>query len=323
MRRKSEFGRILGRVRTGAHASRVLGMDLRQLRYFVAVAEELHFGRAAARLYIAGPSLSQQIAALERSLGVRLFDRDARRVELTPTGDALLPQARRLIAGAERLRVEAAAHADGRMGERIVVGVRTGGLGPVVHPLLETFGAARPAVRALVRSVPYPELGTCLATGQVDVLLTTRSSVEPGTTEFDVLYADDVHAAVAADGDLAQEPVLAADDFRLRPLWGDDVVPARLCSSGDEPEAFPPATAEELMLQVAYAGRSYVVESGAAGQAPSGVAFVPVDGVPQVAVGIATRAGEQDRPVVAAFRAVAHRVVSELAAVAPRELVES
>ncbi len=308
---------------TGARTSKVLGMDLRQLRYFVAVAEELHFGRAAARLYIAGPSLSQQIAALERSLGVRMFDRDARHVELTPTGEALLPQARRLIAGAERLRLEAAAHADGRTGERIVVGVRTGGLGPVTRAALEAFAAEHPAVRALVRSVPYPELGTCLETGEVDILLTTQSSVAPGTTEFDVLYADDVHAAVAADRDLAQEPVLAADDFQLRPLWGEDVVPARLCSSGDGPEAFAPATAEELMLQVAYAGRCYVVEGGAAGQAPSGVAFVPVDGLPPVAVGIATRAGEQDRPVVAAFRAVAHRAVWELAAVASRELVGS
>lgn len=79
-------------------------MELRQLRYFVTVADELNFGRAAERLHIAGPSLSQQIKALERDLKVRLFDRDRRSVTLTASGAALLPHARSLVDQADELR---------------------------------------------------------------------------------------------------------------------------------------------------------------------------------------------------------------------------
>src|SRR5689334_6313133 len=104
-----------------------MAFDLRALRAFVAVAEELHFTRAAERLYVAQPALSEQIRRLERDLGVRLLERTTRRVELTAAGEALLVRARRILAEADAALADAARAARGETGRlRVATGSTAG-----------------------------------------------------------------------------------------------------------------------------------------------------------------------------------------------------
>src|SRR5437870_1482036 len=119
--------------------------ELRHLRYFVAVAEELHFARAAERLRIAQPGLSQQIKALERSVGVELFKRDRRGVELTDAGRTLLGQARQVLELSERAVESTRVAATTRTGP-LKVGTSAIGNTPVANEVLMEFQARFPNV---------------------------------------------------------------------------------------------------------------------------------------------------------------------------------
>jgi DNA-binding transcriptional LysR family regulator len=121
-------------------------IELRLLRYFATVAEEMHFGRAAARLAMTQPPLSQAIRALEEALGVALFVRTKRTVELTPVGKDLLPEVRRLIASADALRPLAQSLARGEAGVLSLAFVSTADYG-LLPALLREFGARFPGVR--------------------------------------------------------------------------------------------------------------------------------------------------------------------------------
>lgn len=120
-------------------------MELRQLGYFVAVAEERHFGRAAKRLHIAQPGLSQQIKALERSVGAVLFDRETRPLLLTDAGERLLPHARTIMQAASRA-VEATRDAGPRSGPILKVGITAIGEYPAFARLLDSFSDRKPDV---------------------------------------------------------------------------------------------------------------------------------------------------------------------------------
>jgi DNA-binding transcriptional LysR family regulator len=118
-------------------------MELRHLRYFVAVAEELHFGRAAARLHMAQPPLSQQIQSLEEELGVQLFQRTKRSVQLTDSGIVFLEEARLTLAQAERAMVAAQRASRGEIG-RLVIGFVGSASYSILPAILRAFRESFP-----------------------------------------------------------------------------------------------------------------------------------------------------------------------------------
>lgn len=142
-------------------------MDLRQFRYFVAVAEERHFGRAAQRLAMTQPPLSQQIKALETSLGAPLFVRTNRSVELTAVGRQLLPEVRRILADADALPALAQGLAHGEVGTLSLGFVSTADYG-ILPPLLRQFGERYPRVRLQLLEATSDVQVEALMDGRID-----------------------------------------------------------------------------------------------------------------------------------------------------------
>lgn len=143
-------------------------VELRHLRYFVAVAEERHFGRAARKLRIAQPPLSRQIQDFEAEIGFALFDRSRRRVELTAAGVALLPHARRVFAALDVAMVEARRAAAGQIG-RITVGYPASVAFSGLPELIRAFRARSPDVEVSLRELPPQEQIEALGDGRIDV----------------------------------------------------------------------------------------------------------------------------------------------------------
>ncbi|GIX23779.1 MULTISPECIES: LysR family transcriptional regulator [Caldimonas] len=142
-------------------------LELRHLRQFVAVAEELHFGRAAARLHMTQPPLTMGIRQLESLLGAPLFHRTRRSVLLSPAGHALLPEARRLLAQAEQLGPMARAAAAGTLGRLRLGFVSTIGYGPLPG-WLKTFRESHPGVELALREATLDVQLAAFEAGEID-----------------------------------------------------------------------------------------------------------------------------------------------------------
>ena len=155
--------------------------DLRQLRQFAVLAEECHFGRAAARLAMTQPPLTQAIQRLEAALGARLFDRSQRRVALSPAGEVLLPLARKLLDGADALAPAVRAAAAGLSGQLRLAFVSSVTYGPL-PAWLSGFRAAYPDVALSLREATLDVQLELFAAGEIDAgfVLHAPGAVPPG-----------------------------------------------------------------------------------------------------------------------------------------------
>jgi DNA-binding transcriptional LysR family regulator len=195
-------------------------MELRALRYFVVLAEELHFGRAARRLAMTQPPLSQAIAGLERELGVRLFERTRRKVALTHAGTAFLDEARATLARAAQA-IETARRADqGEVG-RLSIGFIAATAYTFLPLVLREFSRAFPGVKLELRELTLPQQLEALGDGRVDVGL-LRPPVRQAELASETLLREPFVLALPARHPLAalrRVPArrLAAEPFVLFP----------------------------------------------------------------------------------------------------------
>lgn len=286
-------------------------MELRHLRYFVAVAEQRHFGRAAERLHMAQPPLSQQIRQLEAELGVTLLSRTTRRVDLTPAGLAYLERARELLAAVDAATDEARRIAAGRTG-RLAVGC----VGSATYSLLPALAKA---LRAELPDVEFSFRGEMLSPDQAGAL-------REGSLDLALLRplpdaVDLATVGLRSDRLLVAMPVehRLADRRRLRvaDLDGEGLV-IHAGGGRSAMNALVQGLFEEAGLQVrvvhevaetstlvtfvaAGLGVALVPEPTAALAVP-GVVYVPIVGTPGVDLVASTRVGDEN-PVLA--RAVA------------------
>lgn len=291
--------------------------SVHQLRLLLALAEELHFGRAAARLYLTQPALSQQIRSLERRLGVKLFARTSRQVEVTPIGQALLPLVKNVVDATDHLRN--AVH-DSVRGEYVLNLGLSDCSAPLAstHRVLETLTALHPGLELRMRVVDLVEQVRDLQEGRLDAAFVYLPApdglrIQPLTTEPRV-------ACLASTDPLAQQPSLELADLADRPtvsltsevpratreFWAADPrpgnVPIRYTShhvtrvesllsavSFDQAVAFLPAVAAELYPR-------------------PDIRYVPVRDLPYCTFGVVWLDSEQECRQVAALEQICRQL---------------
>jgi DNA-binding transcriptional LysR family regulator len=284
-------------------------VELRQLRYFVAVAEELHFRRAAARLHISQPPLSQQIARLEEELGCQLLSRTRRRVELTDAGQAFLRDARAMLAELD-VAVATARRIDIGQAGLLRVNFVGSALLSIVPGIVQRFRRGRPDVEISLRERSTVEQLRALSAGVIDVgLVRPPVDVEEGLSSQVVLRERTV-AAIPVGHPLARlrrVPLgrLAAEPLVLFPRQQapgfHDLLTSRLAATGTSPQVvqYAPEMLTIIGLVATGIGVSPVPAS-VARLALDGVTYRPLSGAPDTELVAVVRAANQS-PLVRAF----------------------
>jgi DNA-binding transcriptional LysR family regulator len=272
-------------------------VELRHLRYFVAVAEEKHFGRAAERLHISQPPLSQQIQQLEDELGVRLFERTNRQVSLTPAGEAFLVEAQVVLRTMEQAL---ASVGQIRRGERGILRAAPPDIQPAIdlfHAAVGEFSRRRASVTVEISPVPRTRQAVAVAEREIDVGF--GRAVDPGDYDAGIaserLFDDALCCIlVSASGPLALKSALTAADLRESPLFMisreegrglHDRLLSAFRAVGLEPHLAAAPSVFGAVLPLVAAGAGWVPASEAmAAQAIPGVVSRRLDGF-EVATG--------------------------------------
>jgi DNA-binding transcriptional LysR family regulator len=279
--------------------------DTRQLRYFVAVAERLHFGRAAAALHISQPPLSRAISGLEAQLGARLFARSRRKVELTPEGARFYDEAKRLLGQLERAAREVGAMASGESGRLRLGFVSLADYG-VLPGLLKAFKAARPGVSLALREMLSPEQAAALSAGELDfgLLLPPVSQPISGELEHLVVQSEKFvaalpsrHAAARRGGriamrDLAGEPFVMVPREIAPGLY--DIVAGLAARAGFAPRIAQEAIQMQTVVSLVSSGLGVaIVPASIANLGRKGVVYREItDPHPRLDLWLAWRRGE-------------------------------
>ena len=183
-------------------------MELRHLRYFVAVAEERHFGRAAERLGISQPPLSQQIQSLERELGTQLFHRIPRRLELTNAGEVLLEEARWILARAEQAIRNVERAGRGELGKLCIGFTFAASFNAFVPATIRSFQETYSGVSVTLREADSTALCRALLEGDADAAFIRPPSSDPERIQLDALFDEDMLVALPTGHPLEKSTVV-------------------------------------------------------------------------------------------------------------------
>ena len=295
-------------------------MELRHLRYFVAVAEERNFGRAAERLHIAQPPLSRQIRDLERELGTALFERVARGVELTAAGHAFLPEARLTLAQAERAQRTALRAAQGEIGRLRVGFVEAATYSDVLPKVLGFFRMHLPLIGVSLFEMETGDLEGAFRDGRIDVgILQSLPADGERWLRVEPVQSDRMIAALPESSRPASHSSvtlkeLGTEPFVLFPRSSDprlyDGLIAECRAAGFSPRVLQEATAWHTLAGLAAAGIGAAFVPGSlANVTRPGVVYRPVrDLSTRLEISAAWKKGEKS-PVrerfVTALRAMA------------------
>ena len=286
-------------------------IDLRQMRYFVALAETLHFGRAAERLHISQPPLTRQIAALERELGVRLLERNSRRAKLTHAGQRFLEDCRLAVAAFDQ------ACRNARLAERGELGtLRIGFMMHAAHTVLprltRQFMTEHPEVHVELREMIPDLLPDAVLTGRFDAAVTFDPGATRGLSTHQI-FEEKLCLAVPSVHRLAASRTIRAEQLAGEPLIATppDVAPTlrdaimRFCRSGGvAPNIRLEAQLQQTIVSLVAEklGLALVPTSMSKLRLPD-VVFLPLEDAPTVAHVIAWRDGNLNptlRPFLAA-----------------------